>query len=190
MLDYIDAGGRTYVRLRRNVSGVFSRRELTRPNSCMTRSSCRRSSCPFRRNMYSWPLLPANTRPEHVPLAVTSCKHTHFRRNMYRWPLLPANTRTSGGTCTPGRYFLQTHARNMYRWPLLPANTRPEHVPLAVTSSKNTPGTCTHGRYFLQTHALKEEHLPLAVTSCKHTPFSSLSLGRLEKAIEFCSDGR
>ena len=55
----------TYVRLRRSVSGLLSSRELTSPNSCITRSSWRRSSWPFSRNWYSWPLLPAHTHHTH-----------------------------------------------------------------------------------------------------------------------------
>ncbi len=47
-----------YLRCLLKVSGSFVSRVLTKPNSCITLSSCLRSSCPFRRNMKSLPLLP------------------------------------------------------------------------------------------------------------------------------------
>ena len=52
-------GQGTYVRFLLKVSALLRSRELTRPNSCMTRSSWRRSSWPFSRNWYSFPSLPA-----------------------------------------------------------------------------------------------------------------------------------
>ena len=48
-----------YLRFFRKDAGSLASSVLTRPNSCMTLSSCLRSSWPFSRNMNSWPLLPA-----------------------------------------------------------------------------------------------------------------------------------
>lgn len=48
-----------YLRFLRKDAGSLASSVLTRPNSCMTLSSCLRSSWPFSRNMNSWPLLPA-----------------------------------------------------------------------------------------------------------------------------------
>lgn len=50
---------RDYLRFLRKDAGSLASSVLTRPNSCMTLSSCLRSSWPFSRNMNSWPLLPA-----------------------------------------------------------------------------------------------------------------------------------
>lgn len=49
-----------YLRFLRKDAGSFANKVFTRPNSCMTLSSCLRSSWPFNRNMNSWPLLPAD----------------------------------------------------------------------------------------------------------------------------------
>lgn len=49
-----------YLRFLRKDAGSFASSVLTSPNSCMTLSSCLRSSWPFNRNMNSWPLLPAD----------------------------------------------------------------------------------------------------------------------------------
>ena len=48
-----------YLKCLLKVSGLAESRVFTRPNNCITLSSCLRSSCPFKRNMYSFPLLPA-----------------------------------------------------------------------------------------------------------------------------------
>lgn len=49
----------TYLRFLRREVGSFASRVLTNPKSCITLSSWRRSSWPFRRNTNSCPLLPA-----------------------------------------------------------------------------------------------------------------------------------
>lgn len=49
-----------YLRFLRRDAGSFASSVLTSPNSCMTLSSCLRSSWPFSRNMNSCPLLPAD----------------------------------------------------------------------------------------------------------------------------------
>lgn len=54
-----------YLRFLRKDAGSLASRVLTRPNSCMTLSSCLRSSWPFSRNMNSWPLLPAEGATKH-----------------------------------------------------------------------------------------------------------------------------
>lgn len=48
----------TYLRFLRREVGSFASRVLTNPKSCITLSSWRRSSWPFRRNTNSCPLLP------------------------------------------------------------------------------------------------------------------------------------
>lgn len=53
-----------YLRFLRKDAGSLASSVLTRPNSCMTLSSCLRSSWPFSRNMNSWPLLPAEGAAE------------------------------------------------------------------------------------------------------------------------------
>ena len=45
-------------KLRSDVARSAASRLFTRPKSCMTRSSCRRSSWPLSRNWYSLPSLP------------------------------------------------------------------------------------------------------------------------------------
>lgn len=57
-----------YLRFFRRDAGSLASRVLTKPNSCMTRSSCLRSSWPFNRNMNSWPLLPAEMEPGNILL--------------------------------------------------------------------------------------------------------------------------
>ena len=52
----------SHVRFLRNVSGLFLKRELTKPNNCMTRSSCLRSSWPLSKNWYSSPSVPVNEK--------------------------------------------------------------------------------------------------------------------------------
>lgn len=47
-----------HLRFFRRDVGSLASRVLTRPKSCITRSSCRRSSWPFRRKTNSCPLLP------------------------------------------------------------------------------------------------------------------------------------
>jgi len=54
-----------YLRFLRKDAGSLASSVLTRPNSCMTLSSCLRSSWPFNRNMNSWPLLPAEGATQH-----------------------------------------------------------------------------------------------------------------------------
>lgn len=54
-----------YLRFLRKDAGSLASSVLTRPNSCMTLSSCLRSSWPFSRNMNSWPLLPAGGATKH-----------------------------------------------------------------------------------------------------------------------------
>ena len=49
-----------YLRFLRKDAGSLASSVLTKPNSCMTLSSCLRSSWPFNRNMNSWPLLPVD----------------------------------------------------------------------------------------------------------------------------------
>lgn len=61
-----------YLRFLRKDAGSLASSVLTRPNSCMTLSSCLRSSWPFSRNMNSWPLLPAEG-------AAHTHTHTTFR---------------------------------------------------------------------------------------------------------------
>lgn len=50
-----------YLRFLRREVGSLASSVLTRPKSCITRSSCRRSSWPFRRKTNSCPLLPVRT---------------------------------------------------------------------------------------------------------------------------------
>lgn len=56
------------LRFLRKEAGSLASRVFTKPKSCMTLSSCRRSSWPFSRNMNSWPLLPAGFRGEQRKL--------------------------------------------------------------------------------------------------------------------------
>ena len=49
----------TYLRCLLKVSGSLLSKVLTSPNSCITLSSCLRSSWPFSKNIKSFPLLPA-----------------------------------------------------------------------------------------------------------------------------------
>jgi hypothetical protein len=61
-LSYLSLLNITYVRFLRKVSVFCNSKELTNPNSCITLSSCLRSSWPFSKNIYSWPLLPVNEK--------------------------------------------------------------------------------------------------------------------------------
>lgn len=106
-----------YLRFLRKDAGSLASSVLTRPNSCMTLSSCLRSSWPFSRNMNSWPLLPAegaaetHTQPSgtrrrsektHQPRQTTCCWR---RPGMLALLLLlrqkvPVSLRLIKGTCS------------------------------------------------------------------------------------------
>lgn len=67
-----------YLRFLRKDAGSFARRVLTRPNSCMTLSSCLRSSWPFNRNMNSWPLLPADGATNTALIHCSKLCNNHY----------------------------------------------------------------------------------------------------------------
>lgn len=77
----------THLRFLRREVGSFASRVLTNPKSCITLSSWRRSSWPFRRNTNSCPLLPEKglTGKSLLPLSKHWRVNTRTQKNWEVW---------------------------------------------------------------------------------------------------------